>query len=474
MYGFQETDDPDTRKGIKIDFNNAPVVSEEENIPFEIYTSNATMSDKEGNLLFYTNGCEIANKNHEIMMNGDNLNPGEVHDFICHRGYAGTNQSFIVLPGFAQERYLLFHKSQVFDSFYGVFSNKLLYTEIDMSLDDGLGEVVIKNNLILSDTMRAGEMTAIKHENGIDWWLLSGRYDSNEFFSFLIDESGISDPMYQSVGAITNNLLGDGSGQVIFSPDGTRYARYNQIDGLYLYDFDRNTGLLSNFQAIEVDTFQKVGGCAFSSNSRFLYVSTRNFLYQFDMEEDDIAASKILIDTYDWFADPGQTSFYQMQLAPDCRIFMNSTNAVDELHVIHNPNEKGLACNFEQRGFQLTSNHQFSMPHFPYYRMDTGFPICDTSLVVSSMDIPVVKRPKIKVFPNPTSDYLTLSFSESSSQKRQALLVNLLGQQIADFSIAAGSPQVELDLVDIPKGIYLLQIVEEGKLIATEKVQIIR
>ena len=34
----------------------------------------ATISDYDGNLLFYTNGVTIWNKNHQIMVNGENLN----------------------------------------------------------------------------------------------------------------------------------------------------------------------------------------------------------------------------------------------------------------------------------------------------------------------------------------------------------------------------------------------------------------
>jgi len=477
LYGY--VSDPYSsieNEGILIDFNAVPTDTFIKDIPFDIFTENATMSDEEGNLIFYTNGCEIANRNHEIMMNGDSLNPGEFHNNTCWGGYASSPQSALTLPvPNSPNQYYLFHKANVINGVPGfvVFTNKIHYSLIDMSLDGGLGGVVEKNNVLIEDTLRAGELSAIKHSNGEDWWLINGKLATDSFFTFLATETGVEGPFFQEIG-LPDIMDGRGSSAVCFSPDGTKFARYNKRDHLYLYDFDRSTGLLSNFEQIIVDDTISSGGCAFSSNSQFLYVSTGGRLFQFDVTADDVKESQVFIDEYDGFMSPFATNFFHMQLAPDCRIFMNSKNGVDVLHVINHPNQKGLDCDFEQHSFPLPSYHQASMPHFPYYRMDTEFPICDTSLVVSSVDIPVVKRPRIKVFPNPTSDYLMLSFSENTTQKRQVLLVNLLGQPIADFPIATGSPQVELDLVDIPKGIYLLQIVEEGKLIATEKVQIIR
>ena len=35
---------------------------------------NASICDPEGNLLMYTNGCAVANRNHQMMPNGDSIN----------------------------------------------------------------------------------------------------------------------------------------------------------------------------------------------------------------------------------------------------------------------------------------------------------------------------------------------------------------------------------------------------------------
>ena len=47
-------------------------------------------------------------------------------------------------------------------------------------------------------------------------------------------------------------------------------------------DFDRCTGEFSNLIHITINDSMPTGGCAFSPSGRFLYVSSTNYLYQFD------------------------------------------------------------------------------------------------------------------------------------------------------------------------------------------------
>lgn len=445
-------------EGVHLRFNESPLNITLEEIPFWIYQSNATMSDENGELLFYTNGCSIANKNHEIMMNGDSLNPGFFHESQCDFGYSGANQSCLVLPKpNSINQFYLFHKGVDYSPSLSLYCNTLYYSLIDMSLDNSLGAVLEKNVLIREDTIQAGEMTAIKHSNGTDWWIINSTHQTNEYFTILLTEGSIEGPFFQNIG-LANSDIGEASGQVIFSPDGTKFARYSKIEHLYLYDFDRTSGLLSNFEHIIVDDTIASGGCAFSSNSRFLYVSTRLKLFQFDLEAANVADSKVLVGEYDGTNGLFPPTFSQMQLAPDCRIFMNSTTTVDELHIIHSPNEKGLACNFEQRALQLPSNHRKSMPHFPYYRMDTDYPICDSSLVVSSTQVHQKLKPEIKIYPNPATDKVTIDLGHLLTKRREIKLYDMIGQIVKTANLGEGTSKIDISTQDIPTGIYFIKI----------------
>ena len=179
---------------------------------------------------------------------------------------------------------------------------------------------------------------------------------------------------FQDIDAAELTPQGNGAGQALFSPDGKKYARYSAADELRLFDFDRTTGELSNFQLIEIppDTIGNPplgrGGVAFSPSGRFLYCSNWDTVFQLDLEAENIQASLEIVAEWDgYFVDDLPflpASFWLMQLAPDCRIYITMANTVDILHVIHEPDNKGLACNVQQH-IELPAYNAGTMPNFP-------------------------------------------------------------------------------------------------------------
>ncbi len=249
-----------------------------------------------------------------------------------------------------------------------------------MANDDGFGEVIEVNQIFLKDTLCYGKLTATKHANGRDWWLLIPKWNSAVYFTFLLTPNGLVSYGTQKIGSapLTN------AGQSVFSPDGTKYVRYNvpgsQVGGyLDIFDFDRCTGLLSNPRNLHLTTQVGMPGAAISPNSRYLYVANGLWLHQYDLEATNLAASKVLIGTYDGYQSPSPTPFFMLQLAPNGKIYMNSASSVDVLHVIHSPDLPGSACRLEQHGVQLPTRNDWSMPNFPNYRLGPldGSP-CDT------------------------------------------------------------------------------------------------
>ncbi|MEL6868041.1 MAG: T9SS type A sorting domain-containing protein, partial [Bacteroidota bacterium] len=169
----------------------------------------------------------------------------------------------------------------------------------------------------------------------------------------------------------------DHSGQSVFSPKGKKYARYSSLTGIFIYDFDRCEGLLSNPLLIDgrdINSFTY--GAAISPNSRFLYTTQNTKVFQFDLTADDIEASEVQIAEYDDYANPNPTYFGFLQLAPDNKIYGTGSQLFPFLHVIHQPNEKGLACQFEQRGLTLPTDNDASLPNFPHFRPDNANDHC--------------------------------------------------------------------------------------------------
>lgn len=73
--------------------------------------------------------------------------------------------------------------------------------------------------------MAAGEMNAVKHANGEDWWLIVPKRNSNQFYVFLFTKDGIVDTLTQTIGDLAPASK-EGYGQTIFLPDGTRMVRF--------------------------------------------------------------------------------------------------------------------------------------------------------------------------------------------------------------------------------------------------------
>ncbi len=104
-------------------------------------------------------------------------------------------------------------------------------------------------------------------------------------------------------------------------------------------------------------------------------------LYQYDTWAADVNASVQLVGEYDGFiADYNlPTTLYSMTLGPDQRIYMLANNGTRYMHVIHHPDEPGLACDFRQHDFQMPALSLFFLPNMPFYRLyqEPGSP-CDT------------------------------------------------------------------------------------------------
>jgi PKD domain-containing protein/type IX secretion system substrate protein len=374
----------DPRWGTSVlDFiGDSPIAYEQER-PMNLDVTVASICDSTGNLLFYTNGAWIANYTHEMMENGDSLNPGMI-TWQSYEGGLRVAQSHIVLPMPDHPgRYYLFHERIEDHPVLGLAVNPCYYSLIDMNANGGLGKVLEKNVVIFDEPNKTfGTMTAVKHGNGRDWWVVFPEKSKNVFYRILLTPNGVEAtdilalaPAYPSLGS---------NAFIAFSPDGSVLARYEIQHGLYLYNFDRCTGELEDYpKFVPIPDTELGGGVAFSPNSRFLYMLSSTFVLQADLWAPDIAASLDTVAVYDGFTDPStgglSTTFFAMQNGPDGRIYFNTNNGTMYLHYIQYPNKKGDSCQVVQHGVKLPFFNIFTSPHFPNYRLGPldGSP-CDT------------------------------------------------------------------------------------------------
>jgi len=468
-------------EGVIVDFNTLTpnVYYTAINLTFNV--CGASICDEQGNLLFYTNGCSIAGFNHELLNGGDSLNSGIVHnDFCTVIGYPSGPQSALILntPDKQNEYYLFYaHIEYAENSPAITLTTELLSAVIKIDTLTRQGNVLTKNQTVIKDSLGMGQLTAAKHANGEDWWVIAPQYLSDKYYTFLLSDSGIEILFEQQIGNSTE-IQGEGGGQAVFSPDGTKYIRYTPADGLFIFDFNRNSGQLSNFRFIAIDDGAFTGGVAVSPNSRYLYVCSEDFVYQFDLKAEDIGSSRITVAEYDGYQSPFPTKFFNAQLAPDCKIYINSFATVDVLHVIHNPDEPGLACNFEQHAIQLPFNHLRSLPHFPNYRLgplvegEEPPPPCEPA--VATEEAGLFSGPKAYIFPNPAPGYFKVVFEEALRRPGRVALYNALGQAVLEEALGPGSREFRVELSGVAPGMYFYSVFRDGELVRGGKLVVAR
>ena len=454
---------------MEVNFNKGPFDIEIQTTPVGFLHNNLALCDSDGELLFYTNGCAILNREHEIMPNGHRMNWDSLFTAItgwnedCASGYP-TIQNILILddPG-NQAGYFILHKTL---SFFDDLETKvsLRYSYVDLELEDGLGDVTVADVPVegLEDLI-SSNLTAMRHANGEDWWIIQPSVDDSVYYQLLIDENGIHRMNDQNSGLFFDRLLSSAGGNARFSPDGSKYVFFNPEDNLYLYDFDRQTGLFSNRQFVKVfeplnNPFSgRFGFVEWSSNSRFLYVVDLDTLYQLDTWEADIQNDGIqLIDIYNGTLDPFTTSFYKMSLAPDCRIYMCSTNGSNSYHVINNPNELGTDCDFVQNGIKLPQPAgSANIPLHPRWRVDEE-EACDKR-IVSVFGLDVYYRKELKAYPNPTIGPVTIElpigFVRGSCE-----IYNLQGQLMQRTEIDSRIDEFEINLGSLLSGFYNVEV----------------
>ncbi len=344
-------------------------------------STSTTMSDKNGNLLFYTNGSIIHNKDNNILKNSEKFNTTKYQEEDSNKGLS-NGQAITALPHPNKENlyYLLYGKMAVGK---GIYSLGLNYALIDMNGDNGKGEMKIKNEKIIEDTLVLGDITTTKHANGRDWWILQFVDKTNKYYRILLSPKGFEVFSPQIIGDTLETVIS----QACFSPNGKKFARCGLKNSgtpaqFNIYDFDRCTGLLSNHKRLKYYVEKEsAAGISFSYDSKLAYTFSNTRAIQWDLSAKDISTTGDTIAFYDGYKEEDKyaTNFYLPQIAPDGKIYINSSNGSKYLHVIHTPNKKGKDCQLQQRGFRLKSWNAFSIPNHPNYRLGPldGSP-CDT------------------------------------------------------------------------------------------------
>ncbi|MBV6438997.1 MAG: hypothetical protein EPGJADBJ_00627 [Saprospiraceae bacterium] len=344
--------------------------------PMSFQGVSASICDSAGNLLIYSNGCYVETADGYEVVGSEGMNPGLLYDLSCadNEGYR-LSQSMVLLPDPANpDLFHFFHMPLVAPSFV----KDVLHTLVDMSANNGDGTTVFKNQVVAADTIHRHGLHAVRHANGRDWWVIAAKIYSNRYYMILLTPNGV-ETKYQEIGPVDMGILY--GGEMVFSPDGAKMARFDTQDDLRIFDFDRCTGTLFNPVHISIQDDADIAilaGLGWSADSRFIYAAEDRRLLQFDTWTADIGGSKVIIAEADPPLCPLSGSIGTMELGPDGMIYCRPFNGQNCLHCIKNPERAGTACDFEQNYYQL--EYPFAdLPNFPNFRLGPvdGSP-CDT------------------------------------------------------------------------------------------------
>jgi len=348
----------------------------------------ANICDSDGEAILWTNGMEIFGKNGEYIVDtiaySDDIlsywNWFNV-DGIGPIGFPYHDGAIILpVPDRVSEYTVLYHfMSNVQQAYDGII--KYLEARIKVNADTTY-MLMYKDSIVGEESFYSGTLSATRHANARDWWILAMEATGNKYFAYLLEPNGIQ---LHHMGEVDINLI-EGTGQARFSPMGNFFARMDILDfddgqNITLFSFDRCTGELKYMDQFNTD-FGFFTGVAFSPSEQYLYADDNNHLWQWDLWASDIDASQKLVDSFDGFIQPGwfEMDFGPLVNGPDGRIYlMPPAGSSEFIHVIDRPDEPAAECRFLQHHIDLKVPNGCSAPNLPNFRLGPldGSP-CDT------------------------------------------------------------------------------------------------
>jgi hypothetical protein len=441
-----------------------------------------------GQLKFICNGSILYDTLGSIMENGDSLQPHNIYDLTCCPSSPPITQGSLILPKGSNGEYYVFVSTISDAKFTYWYTNPfgdgrfpydlLLYNVVDMNANGGLGKVMQKNIPLLTNVeLNKVGMMACRHANGYDWWLLKQGANTNTIYTFLVTKDTI---LLDAIQSYPLPIFGyyDRYGQSCFNTTGTKYAfasggGFANTKGarLFIADFDRCYGILSNVKEINVP-YDSTGtildslwnsydslitGVCFSPNDSFLYVNRRYNIYQYELNNPDSISAWYLVKHGPDTAALNFAEYGQLQIGIDQRVYVGKIGGIwSQNSVINKPNLKGAACDFCRKclRYDVSGEPSTSLANMPDFNLGAlQYPCPPLSQSES-----VRAESDWSFYPNPANE--TIIIQNATGKKK--VLYSALGEAILS------TIKNELDVSRLPKGVYYLYCENQAKKVVVE------
>lgn len=317
----------------------------------------ASISDASGNLLFYTDGISVYDKNHNLMPNGSGL-----------LGNSSSTHSGIIVPkpGSSTEFYVF----TVDDG--GTNGVGMYYSLVDLTLNSGNGDVVTseKNVFLVDDTSE--KVAAVRKSNG--YWVITHLAETNQFYTYEVTSAGVN-----TTPIISNtawNTAGFGYGITISSTGNKMAAVYFTTDSIHVYDVNVANGqVTADYKIGSTMNSNQMYGLEFSPNEEILYMQSyaSGDVRQFDLTAGNAAA----ISASETIVGTSSTGGGQLQTGPDGKIYCARQGQL-RLSVIEEPDVLGSGCNWVDTAIVLTASSRYGLPTFIQSFFSVSFNISKT------------------------------------------------------------------------------------------------
>ncbi|MDZ7900239.1 MAG: gliding motility-associated C-terminal domain-containing protein [Arcicella sp.] len=280
----------------------------------------SSIADVNGNLLFYTDGRKIYDKNGTEMTS---LKPDDL------AGSEFSTQSAVIVPQPScqgcQSLYYVFTTTEINGT------KQMSYSVVDIRQNKGVGRVIEKN-VVLDDEASTEQVISHFVKKDSTYWVISHDYGTDSIRLRRVTKNGVTISTVVKIGSRIDSTS-KGEGYLKVSQDGTKLAvaipggARNLVE---VYDFADSTGAITNKKTIDLGPNPpKLYGVEFSPDSKTLFATLQadtlrdstsfSSLLRFDLTDPDsavIAKSKSLIDS------SRKEIYGSVQLGPDGRIYL--------------------------------------------------------------------------------------------------------------------------------------------------------